>query len=202
MPDPSQMIGWLYSQWVHVAIGIGLAAASGFKVFLPFLGLSAAVYSGVQAVPENLEWIGSPATLAILIAATIFETIAYFVPWLDNALDTLTTPAAATVGTIVMASQIPGVDPKVQFGIAAIVGGGTSLAVQLGTVAGRATSTASTGGVANPIITAIEIVAATALTGYLLPGVALFLLAITVPLLIAGGVLVYRNLDTLKKLLD
>lgn len=200
--DPQQVATWLQSHWIHILIGIGLAAAAGLKVFLPFLAVSAAAYAGQLTLPDNMTWLGSLGMVVILLTAATVEILAYFVPWLDNALDVFTTPAAAAVGTIVMASQIPGLDPKVQFGIAALVGGGTSLAVQLGTVAGRATSTASTGGAANPLVTAVEVIAASALTSYLLPGVALFVFGLALALLAIGAVLAYKHLDKLKKLLD
>ena len=44
---------------VSIALGIGLAAAVGFRVFLPLLVASIAAYTGHLHLDANFAWLGS-----------------------------------------------------------------------------------------------------------------------------------------------
>lgn len=141
---------------VALAAGVGLAAASGFRVFVPLLGVSLAIHFGEFEPTGGFEWLASPAATAVLAVAVAAEVGAYLVPWLDNALDTIATPAAMIAGTLLTALMLGDVSPMAQWILAIVAGGGTAGAVQAGTVAARATTLATTGGVANPIVSAGE----------------------------------------------
>lgn len=151
-----------------LAIGIGLAAASGMRVFVPVLFLAVGTKMGYVTPAEHWAWIGSWGAIAGLAVAAALEVTAYYVPFLDNLLDTVATPAAAISGAFVAAVPIMGaleqVHPGVSLLTAGIVGGGTATAVQAVTVAARATSTATTAGAGNPIIASIENTVATVLS--------------------------------------
>lgn len=140
-----------------ILIGVCLAAACGFRVFVPLLVLGIASRAGMVNLGESLNWIGAwPAVIAFSVAS-LAEVIAYKVPWLDHALDTLASPAAVVAGTIVAASQIGAigsVDPFLQWSGAIIAGGGAAGLVQATSVSTRAVSTIGTAGVLNPIISA------------------------------------------------
>ena len=84
---------------VSVALGIGLAAATGLRLFLPMLIVSAASYGGYLPLSENFAWLGTPAALILLGVASVAEILAYYIPGVDNLLDTLATPAAFVAGT-------------------------------------------------------------------------------------------------------
>src|SRR5690606_2381562 len=105
-----------------VILGICLSAGSGFRVFLPSLVLAtAALYCGVP-LPPQLEILNSETAFAVLLAATLAEIGAYYVPWLDNALDHIATPVAVIAGTLLTYSfLIPDTDPVLRWGIALIV---------------------------------------------------------------------------------
>jgi hypothetical protein len=140
-----------------VLIGIGLAAACGFRVFVPFLVVSIAHATGHLELAEGFEWIGtSPAIIAFAIA-TLLEILAYYIPWLDNLLDTIATPAAVVAGAVITASVVADVSPFLRWTLAIIAGGGTAAAVQAATVAVRGTSSVTTGGVANPVVSTGEL---------------------------------------------
>jgi hypothetical protein len=158
---------------VAVLVGIGLAASCGFRVFVPLLVTSAAANAGYLDVAENLHWLATPTALVAFAAAAVVETGAYYVPWLDNALDVIASPLAAVAGAILFAASVAGFDPFWQWSLAIIAGGGSAAVVQGGTVAGRLASTATTGGLANFIVNTVETVA----------GVAFSVLAIVVPVL-------------------
>lgn len=141
---------------ISIFLGIGLAASVGFRVFLPLFALSLASYFGVWELNDNWQWIGSLAALITLGAATIIEIFAYFIPWVDNILDSMAVPLAAIAGTAVMVSTVADLDPVVTWSLAIIAGGGTATAIKGASAASRLASTATTGGVANPVVSTIE----------------------------------------------
>lgn len=141
---------------ISIFLGVGLAASVGFRVFLPLFALSLAAYLGVWDLNDNWQWIGSVAALIAFGVATIVEIFAYFIPWVDNALDSLAVPLAAIAGTAVMVSTVANLDPVVTWSLAIIAGGGTATAIKGANAAGRITSTATTGGIANPVVSTIE----------------------------------------------
>jgi hypothetical protein len=62
---------------VSVALGVGLAAAIGFRLFLPLLVLSIAAYSGHASLNESFAWLGTPAAMIMLGTAAIAEIAAF-----------------------------------------------------------------------------------------------------------------------------
>lgn len=140
-----------------LCIGIGLSAACGFRVFVPLLMMSLAAIFGWFEPMQGFEWLAMPAVCMALAVATMFEIGAYYIPWVDNILDTIATPAAMVAGTLTtMAVSSGEMSQFAGWASAIIVGGGTASAVQLSTVAVRGVSTATTGGLANPIFSTIE----------------------------------------------
>lgn len=67
-------------------IGIGLAAASGFRVFLPLFAVSLASYLGWIPTNDNFQWLSGLPTLIITGVATLVEILAYYIPVVDNFL--------------------------------------------------------------------------------------------------------------------
>jgi hypothetical protein len=161
-----------------LAVGIGLSAACGFRVFVPLLGMSIASLSGHLTLSQGFEWIGSRPALVAFATATALEIGAYYIPWLDNLMDSITTPAAVIVGTIVTASMVGDISPFLKWALALIAGGGTAGMVQASTVLLRGTSSATTAGFANHIVASGEMVGSVLFT----------LLAILLPVL--GALLV------------
>ncbi len=141
---------------ISIFLGIGLAASVGFRVFLPLFALSLATYFGFWELNSNWEWIGSLAALVVLGVATFVEIFAYFIPWVDNLLDSIAVPLAAIAGTAVMVSTIANLDPVVTWSLAIIAGGGTATAIKGASATGRLVSTGTTGGLANPAVSAVE----------------------------------------------
>jgi len=149
---------------LSVMLGIGLAAACGFRIFVPLLVMSIAAAAGHLQLSEGFAWIGTwPALIAFAVATTL-EIAAYYIPWLDNLLDTVATPAAVVAGVIVVAACVTDMSPYLKWTLAVIAGGGAAGAVQALTVTGRAASTATTGGAANPVVSTVEAGSAAALS--------------------------------------
>ena len=141
---------------LYVLLGIGLAAACGFRVFLPFLAISIAALTGQLNLAPDFAWLGSWPALIVFGVATVFEIVAYYVPWLDHVLDIGATPAAVIAGIVITASVVTGMNPVLRWGLAAIAGGGVAAAVQLATVALRRASTYATAGLAQPLAATVE----------------------------------------------
>ncbi|MCI0359766.1 MAG: DUF4126 domain-containing protein [Planctomycetaceae bacterium] len=173
---------------LSICLGVGLAAACGFRVFVPMLGVSTAALAGHVDLAYGFEWLGTWPAMACFLTATILEIAAYYVPWIDNLLDSIATPAAVVAGTIVAASVITDMSPMMQWTLAIIAGGGAAALVQTSTVALRGASTAATGGTANFLVATAELVASvcTTVLALLLPMICLALVLLT------GGLILYR----------
>ena len=161
-----------------LCMGLGLAAASGFRVFLPPFLLSIAVRADaveVDLTNTSLEYFDSNVAVILLGMATLAELAGYYVPWVDNLLDTIASPAAIVAGTGMTAIVLGESDPVIQWSLAIIAGGGVSAAVQGATVVTRGVSTAITGGVGNPVVS----------TGENIASIILAIFAIILPILAA-----------------
>lgn len=138
------------------ALGLALAACSGFRVFVPLLAVSLAYRTGLLHPSAGFTWLGSWGAVAALGTATVAEILGYYFPVVDNVLDTITTPASFVAGTVLMTAALPDLDPVVRWGLGVLVGGSTAGIIQTGTTLLRAGSTATTAGLGNPVLATIE----------------------------------------------
>ena len=167
-------------------LGIGLASAAGFRVFLPLFALSLASYFQIWDLNESWQWIGGIPALITLGIAMIAEIFAYYIPYVDNLLDTIAIPLAAIAGTATMASTLVDINPMMTWVLAIIAGGGTATAMQGMTIVTRLASTVKTGGLANPVVSTAE--TGTAIT---LSSLAIFMPIIAFIVVIIIFVIVY-----------
>lgn len=146
---------------LSIALGIGLAAATGFRLFLPLLVLSVAAWTGHVNLNESFAWLGTPTAVLMLGTAAIVEVAAFYIPGVDNLLDTLATPGAVVAGTIASAAVMTDVPPMVKWTAAVIAGGGVAGVTQGLTAMLRAKSTVFTGGLGNSAVATAELGGAT-----------------------------------------
>lgn len=147
---------------MSIMIGVALSATCGFRVFVPLL----AVNIGTRALDADgqprielaggFDWLSSDIALMVFLVATLFEIGGYYIPWIDNLLDTIASPASIVAGTVITASFVTGMDPWLQWLLGLIAGGSAAGAVQATTVVTRASSTVTTGGLGNPIVASVE----------------------------------------------
>lgn len=156
-----------------IAVGLGLSAACGFRVFVPLLVMNLASLSGHLHLASDFAWIGTSYATVAFAAATIVEVLGYYIPWLDHALDIAATPTAFIAGILATASLVTDMSPFLKWTLALIAGGGIAGLVQGTTVTLRTTSLASTAGLGNPLVSTLELGAS----------IFLSLLAILVPIL-------------------
>jgi hypothetical protein len=142
---------------LSIALGIGLAAATGFRIFLPMLVASVAAYTGHLHLNDSFAWLGTLPAMTILGVAAVAEVLAYYIPAVDNLLDTITTPAALVAGTLLSAAVMTDLPPVVKWTAAIIAGGGAAGLTQAVTTLVRAKSTALTGGIGNPVVATAEV---------------------------------------------
>ncbi len=171
---------------IAISVGLGLAAAAGMRVFLPLFVLGVAGATGTVPLAEGWEWVGTNAALIGLGTAMALEIAAYYVPWVDQALDVVATPAAVIAGMIATASVLVDMPPMLKWAIVVIGGGGIAGLTQGASVLARLKSTTLTGGLGNPVVATAEWMGAlvVALLAVLLPvigiAVALVLLVLLV----------------------
>ena len=145
---------------LSLSLGLGLAAACGFRIFIPPLMMGVGSRFDLYDLVGSFIWVGEDWAIAVFAIATLLEIGGYYVPWIDNLLDTVATPAAVVGGIFVTSASLEGdVDPSIQWILATIAGGSTAGVIQLGTVATRAVSTGVTGGLANPVVSTLEALA-------------------------------------------
>ena len=138
---------------------------------------------------ENFSWLASDPAFVVFLVAAIFEIAGYYLPIIDNFLDTLATPAAVVAGTLITAAFLVDMEPWLQWVLGVVAGGGTAGAVHATMVVARAASTVTTGGLGNPVVATVE-------TGYSFLGsllavvIAPLALAVSV-LLICAGVFIW-----------
>ncbi len=142
---------------LSVALGVGLAAAVGFRVFLPMLVMSVAAYSGHLHLSEGFAWLATAPALLTLAVAALLEVIAYYVPGVDNLLDALATPTALIAGTVVAAAVMTDLPPHVKWVTAVIAGGGAAGVTQGITSLLRLKSTTLTAGLGNHVLATGEL---------------------------------------------
>ncbi len=142
---------------LSIFIGISLSAAAGFRVFVPLLVMSIAANTGHLTLTPGFEWIGTTPALIAFSVATLLEVLAYYIPFVDNLLDAIATPAAVVAGVVLTASTVTGLNPFLSWSLAIIAGGGVAATVQSVTGVTRLASTSSTGGLANPAVSTVEL---------------------------------------------
>lgn len=164
----------------YMMMGVGLSAACGFRVFVPLLVASIGHQTGNVELGADFEWIGSWPALITFGTASVLEVGSYYVPWIDNALDAVAGPAAVVAGTVMTAAFIPEMSPMLEWTLALLVGGGSAGVVQAGTTIARGASTATTGGVGNPVVSTAELGGSvlTAVLAIVLPIIAAILIAV------------------------
>ena len=177
-------------------IGIGLAAASGFRVFLPLFAVSLASYLGWIPTNDNFQWLSGLPTLIVTGVATLVEILAYYIPVVDNFLDTVTVPLATVAGSVLFASQFIELGTFPQWALAIIAGGGTAATIAAGFAGARAASTATTAGIGNNVIATTETAGAGLMSvlSIFLPVVAFILALALLILVIIFGRKIWRKI--------
>ncbi len=141
---------------LQILVGVGLAATCGFRVFVPLLVMGIAGLSGYLQLAPGFTWITSLPAVIIFGIATVIEIAAYFIPYVDNLLDSISVPASVIAGVLVAASVITDIHPLLRWALAIIAGGGIAAVTSLISNGAHGVSTVASGGIANPVVSGAE----------------------------------------------
>lgn len=173
--------------FLSIIMGISLSAASGFRVFVPFLVISIASIAGWVGLPESAMWMGTyPALIAFGVAAVV-EIGGYYSPWIDNMLDLISSPLAIIAGIVLSGSFIVDINPLLKWTLAIVCGGGAAMNVQLLTVKARALSSFFTTGIGNPVVSTIE-----GISSFVVSFLAIWLPLIAFAVVVVISILIFR----------
>ena len=145
--------------WVLPALlGLGLASATGLRTFLPLLMLAVAARFGLFGITlnEQMSWLGSLPAIAALTVAAVAEFAGDKIPVVDHGLNVLGAFTRPIAGAIAAMSVFAGLDRTTAAVAGIIVGAPTAFAFNAAQGGARLTSTATTGGLANPVLSFIE----------------------------------------------
>lgn len=195
--------GWgrPFAVWIVPAmLGLGLAASTGLRTFLPLLMLALATRFGWFGIElhEQMQWLHADAAIVSLGVAAVLEFVADKAPVLDNALSGLGLIVRPLAAALAAGSLFVGVDPLLAAVAGVIVGAPTALAFNAAQGGVRLASTATTGGLANPVLSLFEDVLAffTALFALLAPVLVPVLLVILTLIVGLAARRVRRGLTT------
>jgi uncharacterized protein DUF4126 len=164
-----------------LAMGIGLAACAGLRAWLPLFLAGLLARAGVLELGPSFRFIASDQALILFGVATVVEILGDKIPVVDHTLDALSTVLRPAAGSLLAASvmwRVP--DPLTALALGVAVGAPTALVPHAAKSALRAGSTFFTGGLANPILSFVEDLAA----------VVMFVLTVVVPVVVALAILV------------
>ncbi|MGQ3039073.1 MAG: DUF4126 domain-containing protein [Brevundimonas sp.] len=160
--------------WVLPALlGLGLASATGLRTFLPLLMLALAAkfeLFGVRLI-DQMEWLVSWPAIAALGTAATAEFAGDKIPAVDHFLNAIGYVVRPVAGAVAAGSVFWAVDPTAAAIAGVIVGAPAALAFNAAQTGARVTSTATTGGLGNPVVSFIEDVLAfvTVIVAFLAP---------------------------------
>ncbi|MGH8198133.1 MAG: DUF4126 domain-containing protein [Steroidobacteraceae bacterium] len=159
---------------LSIATGLALAAAAGFRAFVPLLAAGLAIHFGYVEASPGFAWLGEPLVLVALSVATATEIAAYYVPGVDHVLDLIATPVAVAAGIIAAAGVMVGLPDWLRWLTAIGAGGAVTTAGHALNAVGRAKTGVATGGLGNPAYSTAELAGSVllAIFAFLLPLIA------------------------------
>jgi hypothetical protein len=160
-----------------LALAIALAASAGLRAWLPLLLASSLARLGVLDLGPSFQFLTSNKALFLFGVATAIELVGDKIPAVDHALDVIGTPLRPAAGALLAASVLGTVsDPLTSIVLGTAVGAPSALVPHAAKSALRAASTATTGGLANPLLSLVE-------DGL---SIAVFVLAVLVPVVVVA----------------
>jgi hypothetical protein len=173
-----------YSILTSIAMGIALSACAGFRVFIPMLAGALAGHFNIIHLPIDMAWLSGWPAIALFGTAAVAEIVAYYIPFVDNILDTIAAPLSVGAGTVLAASLLPlGHNDLLRWAVAFLAGGSAAGTIQLGTGLLRLFSSKATVGTGNAVVATSENAAAVSgsLLAFVIPViVAILLIALIV----------------------
>jgi len=181
----------------QIAMGIGLAACAGLRAFLPLFVVGLAGRFDVVPLTATFEWLGSTPALVVFGVAVVAEILADKIPVVDHFLDVAQSVVKPIAGTVLAASVLTELTPLQAAVLGLITGGAVSGVIHVTKAKVRLASTATTAGLGNPVISALEDIGA--FFGSL---VAIWLPLLLLLLLVAATILTWTLLRRIRRRSD
>jgi len=160
-----------------VALAVALAACAGLRALLPILLTGLVARMGWLPLGKPFAFLSTNWALLLFGIATVLEILGDKIPAVDHALDTVHTILRPLAGSMLAAAALSSVsDPATSIALGIILGAPTALVPHAAKATARVISTATTGGLANPVISLLEDVGA----------LVLFVFAVVVPVVVAA----------------
>ncbi len=157
-----------------IATGLALAAAAGFRAFVPLLAAGLAIHFDYVEAAPGFAWLGEPIVLVALAVATLTEIAAYYIPGVDHVLDMIAAPVAVAAGIIAAAGVMVGLPDWLRWFTAIGAGGVLTTAGHALNAVGRVKTGVASGGLGNPVYSTAELAGSVLLASFaiLLPLIA------------------------------
>jgi len=168
----------------------GLSAAAGLNAWLPLFGAALAQRLDIVDLAQPFDDLSGTGALVALGVLTLADFVGDKIPAVDHVLHAVGTVVAPVSGAVLFTGQT-GAETDLPTLAAILLGGTTAESIHAGRATIRPLSTATTAGMGNPILSALEDVASLGLmvVAFALPVLAL-LLALA---LVVASVLVWRR---------
>lgn len=184
-----------------MCLGLGLAAATGLRAFLPLLVVACFSRFQIFGVDfgQGFDWLESDLALISLVVAVVAEVAMDKIPALDSAADVAMTAVRPVLAAILVMASFSEADPALA-PLLALIAAPVALLGHGAKAVARPFVTVSTGGMGNPVASLMEDVWALVLTGLALLSPLLVPLAIFVSIFAAWRILgsLVKRLGTLK----
>jgi Domain of unknown function (DUF4126) len=144
---------------MSILVGLALATATGFRIFIPMLFLSIGANYGFIDLSNSMDWLGTDTALIVLGIGTAIELLSYLIPGLDNVMDVIDTPIAVIAGILIMFSVVQTDNPMTHWVLAIIIGGAIPAVLKAFKATIRGGLTAFTGGFGNIFLSIFEAIA-------------------------------------------
>lgn len=128
---------------LQLCMGIGLAACSGLRAFLPCLVVGALGRADYLQLGEAYSFLERTDSLIIFGVATVLEVLGDKILAVDHFLDTVGTVLRPAAGTVLVSAVMVKLDPTAALALGLIAGGGTAFTIHAGKSFTRAHSTAA-----------------------------------------------------------
>ena len=140
-------------------LGIALSASSGLRIFVPLLISNLFAKFGILSLSENFLWMADSTTTIVFSIASLIEIASYYIPFIDNILDTIALPVSVVAGTVLTTQFLKIEDPVFRYGLGILAGGGAAATIQTGTSILRLGSSKLTAGFGNTFFSTFENIA-------------------------------------------
>ncbi len=153
---------------LSIATGLALAAAAGFRAFVPLLTAALAIHFGYVEPAPGFAWLGEPLVLIALAVATVVEIAAYYIPGVDHVLDIISAPVAVAAGILAAAGVMVGLPDWARWLTAISAGGIVTTAGHALNAVGRVKTGLASGGAGNPVYSTGELAGSLLLSAFAL----------------------------------